>query len=404
MGQQDVQERLEMKKLGMEHLAQFNELLRYVFQVTNQDLQEVGWEEDEIEQAKRPVLRKADVVGWFDGDKLVSQMAVYPMQVNIFGEIYKMGGVTGVGTYPEYANFGLMHRLMRQSLKEMRDREQTISYLYPYSIPYYRRKGWEIISDVMTFSIKDTQLPENVPVSGMVERLDIEHEDVLKTYNRFAQNQHVAMIRDSLAWEEYWRWEREEMIAAVYYDEAGEPQGFMYYWIADDIFHMKEMVYLTREARHGLWNFISAHFSMVTHVKGKLYTSEPIAFLMEDSDITETIHPYYMARIVDVEGFFKKYPFLEKQADFHFVVTDSLLEWNQGIFHFQWDADGNVVLGKEAHGEAVEIDIQTLTTMFFGYKRPKYLRKIGRIIASDAIIKQLEKMIPNETPYFSDYF
>ncbi|WP_153944832.1 GNAT family N-acetyltransferase, partial [Acinetobacter baumannii] len=68
-------------------------------------------------------------------------------RVNIFGQTYDMGGLTGVGTYPEYANLGLMNQLMRQALKNMRERKQSISYLYPYSIPFYRRKGWEIISD-----------------------------------------------------------------------------------------------------------------------------------------------------------------------------------------------------------------------------------------------------------------
>lgn len=28
-----------------------------------------------------------------------------------------MGGLTGVGTYPEYSNMGLMHKLLEQALK-----------------------------------------------------------------------------------------------------------------------------------------------------------------------------------------------------------------------------------------------------------------------------------------------
>lgn len=405
MGQSDIEDRLKMKKVEMEHLVQFNELLRYVFQVTNQDLQEVGYEEGEIEQAKRPVLKQADVLGWFDGDKLVSQLAVYPLKVNIHGVIYDMGGVTGVGTYPEYANFGLMHQLMRQSLKDMRDRKQTVSYLFPYSIPYYRRKGWEIISDMMTFSIKDTQLPNLVQVSGMVERTDIYHPDIKLTYDRFARENHAAMIRDELSWEEYFRWEKEELTAGIYYNANHEPLGFVFYWIADDIFYMKEMIYLTEEARSGLWNFISAHFSMVTDVKGRTYTNEPIAYLLEDSEIVETIQPYYMARIVDVEGFLEKYPFRfsEGEATFHFVVQDPLLEWNQGVFTISFE-NGQKKITKEAAGPAITVDIKALTTLLFSYKRPSYLAKIGRIQADKRAIQLLEKLIPTETAYFSDYF
>ncbi|MGL6174561.1 MAG: GNAT family N-acetyltransferase, partial [Cellulosilyticaceae bacterium] len=294
MEKSKLQDRLTMQVLELKHLAQFNDLLRYVFQVTNRELTDVGWEQDEIVQSKRPVLQKADVLGWFDENKLVSQLAVYPMKVNIHGVIYEMGGVTGVATYPEYSNFGLMHGLMKQSLKDMRARKQTVSFLYPYSIPYYRRKGWEIISDIMTFAIKDIQLPKPVDVPGMVHRVDTNHQDLKDTHNRFTLQRHGALVRDDLAWEEYWRWEVEDIIAAIYYDGSGVPQGYITYWIADDIFHMKEMVYLNEEARKGLWNYMSAHFSMINEVKGNTHTNESLAFLLEDSEIEEKIQPFFM--------------------------------------------------------------------------------------------------------------
>lgn len=93
------------------------------------------------------------------------------MQVNIFGKQYALGGLTGVGTYPEYANMGLMHRLLEQALKNMREKGRYICYLYPYSIPFYRKKGWEIISDKITYEIRDYQLPKNRQVPGNVQRV-----------------------------------------------------------------------------------------------------------------------------------------------------------------------------------------------------------------------------------------
>ena len=48
--------------------------------------------------------------------------------------------------------------------------------------------------------------------------------------------------------------------------------------MADEVFHIKEMFYLNQEARNGLWNFITAHFSMVYWVKGDIYKNEPLAF------------------------------------------------------------------------------------------------------------------------------
>ena len=184
------------------------------------------------------------------------------MEVNIQGEICKMGGVTGVATYPEYTGRGLIHTLIGKSLEYMRSQQQIVSYLCPYSIPLYRKHGWEIVSDKMTFTIKDTQLPKRHPVDGQIERVDIECEDLHRVYKYFALQQHGALIRGKLEWEEYWRWDSDDVMAAVYYSADGKPLGYVIYYIENEVFSVKEMVYLNQEAKDGIWNYISAHFSM----------------------------------------------------------------------------------------------------------------------------------------------
>lgn len=397
---------LKMKDVGIEYLEQYNQLLRYVFQVTDKDLQDIGWEEKEMIRAKSPTLEQADVKGWFDGDKLISQVAVYPMKVRIFNKTYDMGGLTGVGTYPEYANQGLMHKLLYQSLKNMREKKQSISYLYPYSIPYYRRKGWEIVSDKITYEIKDYQLPKNKQVSGEVERVDVESDEVKKAYERFAYQTHGALIRDDLAWNEYWLWDSDDLMGAIYYNYKNEPDGYVLYWIKDEVFHIKDMIFINEEARTGLWNFISAHFSMINKVVGDTYTDEPLAFLFEDADIKESISPYFMARIVDLEEFIEQYPFKPDTVDreWIFKMDDPILSWNQGYFKLIIDKSGKGKISRTSEKTEDKTDIQTMTTMLLGYKRPDYLYKIGRISCSSETVDMLEDAIEQQTPYFSDYF
>lgn len=399
-------DRLKMGKVETKHFQQFNELLRYVFQVTKKDLQMVGWEEREIALAKKPVLDQADVLGWFDGEKLVSQLAVYPFQVNIFGRSYEMGGLTGVGTYPEYANMGLMYKLMGQALADMRERKQSISYLFPYSIPYYRRRGWEIVSDKMTFEVRDVQLPKIKKVPGYVERLNIEHPDVRIVYKLFSSKMHVGMLRNDLAWDEYWRWDVDELTAALYYDSSHKPQGYLLYWISEDVLHIKEMVYMKQEARIGLWNFIGAHFSMVSKVVGNIFMNEPLAFWLEDGDINETISPYFMARIVCVKQFISLYPFKATGTDIQltFMLEDPMLGWNQGTFTLNVSPLGQGKLIQSKEEPTFSLDIQTLTTMLLSYKRPSYLAAISRLKGNAQVVEILENIIERQTPYFSDYF
>lgn len=408
MSDQKIKDTLRIKPVGLKYLDQYNELLRYVFQVTDRELEESGYEDGELKRSKRPVLQEAEVFGWFTPDnKLVSQICIYPCEVNIHNSIFKMGGITGVGTYPEFAGMGLMNDLIRRALEKMRKAGQYISYLYPYSIPYYRRKGWEIMSDHITFDLKDTEIPPAVDVPGHVSRTTVGDPVVKEVYDRFARNTHGALIRNDFEWVEFWRWENEdERIAAIYYDDKGIPQGYLLYWVEDDIFNIREMVYLSQEARKGLWNFIRAHYSMIDAVKGHIYTSEPLAFLLDESQIKETIEPYFMARIVDVEKFLQAYPFEGSIRPFHFAVTDPMAKWNNGVFGITalHGGDSKVAVSAEPVGKPVEIDIQTLTTMLMGYKRPTYLAKIDRLHTDRHTLRLLEEIIPDGQPYFSDYF
>ncbi len=398
--------RLKLKSVGIEYLEQYNQLLRYVFQVTDNELHQIGWEEKEMIRAKSPTLKKADVLGWFDGDNLISQVAVYPMKVRIFNHTYNMGGLTGVGTYPEYTNLGLMHKLLYQTLTDMRERKQYISYLYPYSIPYYRRKGWEIISDKITYEIQDYQLPKNRQVKGEVRRVTTDSTQVKEAYDRFALRTHGALLRDELAWNEYWLWDSDDLMAAVYYNEDGEPDGYVIYWISDDVFHIKDMIFINEDARIGLWNFVGAHFSMINKVVGNTFTDEPLSFLLEDGDIIETIAPYFMARIVDFEKFIEEYPFKPDtiERNWTFTLNDPLLAWNQGTFTLSISKEGKGTVTHSTQKTTDSINIQTMTTMLLGYKRPDYLYRIGRLDCSAETVDMLEDAIEQQSPYFSDYF
>jgi predicted acetyltransferase len=394
-----------LKAVDLGHLDQFNQLLRYVFQVTNEELFKSGYEDGELIRAKRPMLERADVFGWFDGGNLISQICVYPCMVNIHGRVFAMGGLTGVGTYPEYAGMGLMSELISVALSQMREKGQMISYLYPYAIPFYRHRGWEIMSDHISFTIKDSQLPKQAEIPGFVERLAVGHPDVIRTYDRFAHRTHGALIRNELDWEEYWRWENEdERTAAVYYTDDHDPTGLLIYWIEDDIFHIKEMNYLNQEARRGLWNFISAHFSMIDEVRGDIYKNEPLAFYLKDSQIVETIEPYFMARIVDVRAFLENFPFVDFYETFHFTVTDPVAEWNTGVFSVTGMKGDKNIVGSEPVGRAISLDVQTLTSMLMNYRRPSYFADLEHLVADQDAITLLENIIPSRQPYFSDYF
>ena len=372
--------------------------------MTEQELFDTGWKDEEIKQSKCPVLKRADVLGCFDRETLVSQIAVYPLKANIYASVYPIGFVTSVCTYPEYTGRGIMKRLMYQALVHMRERKQPFGMLFPYSIPLYRRFGWEIISNKISFTVKDRQIPSKAKAPGYVRRVNWENKDFMNLHTRFASSTHGCLFRNSLAWEEYWRWDEDDTVVAVYYDQHAVPMGYMVYLIKDDIMHIKEMIYINREAHEGLWEYIRAHDSMIDEVRGNSYFNEPIAFEMDDGDIREMIRPYIMGRIVDVEEFLHLYHCSpeEKGVCFDLDIDDAFLPWNNRPFRV-WFEGGNCTLTDRDPDYELRMSIATLSTLLIGYKTAAKLARIGRITGSDEAIARLDHALLHEAPYISDY-
>lgn len=394
----------KIRQLTPDDANEYNDLLCYAFQITEQELQKSGWHNDEIMQSKFPVLERADVLGCFDGKKLISQFASYPLDMNIYGKIYPVGFVTSVCTYPEYSGQGIMKKLMTLTLEKLKKEGKYFALLYPYSIPLYRNLGWEIISNKISYIVKDFQLPKTYNAKGHIVRVDWTNEDFKKLHNKFAKMTHGCLFRNLLAWEEYWRWDEDDTNVAVYYDEKDEPTGYIVYLIESDTMYIKEMIYLNRDAHNGLWKYINAHQSMIDEVKGNTYYSEPIAFEMSDSDIKETISPYAMGRIIDVKNFFKNYTCSKKANGevFKFVISDKLLDWNNLEINIKFDK-GKCEETKEETQNIVKMDIGTLTTLLIGYKTATSLFEMEKIESNAETIELLDDVLQHKLPYISDY-
>ena len=193
-------------------------------------------------------------------------------------------------------------------------------------------------------------------------------------------------------------------MVAIYYDVNGKPCGYMVYLIKDDVMHIKEMIYLNREAQEGLWEYIRAHDSMIDEVTGSSYFSDLIAFELDDGDICETIRPYIMGRIVDMEQFFTKYHCSPSANDIRiaFEIADSFLPWNNRTISVCFN-NGECTLLESEPSHKVTLSIATLTTLLLGYKTAAKLYKLGRITANEQTILMLDNALLHEMPYISDY-
>ncbi|MFS0749500.1 enhanced intracellular survival protein Eis [Oceanobacillus sp. 1P07AA] len=361
---------------------------------------------ERLEESKNK-KRKETVWGWMEDDRLAAKLHIVPLEVSVQGKPIKMGGISAVATWPEFRRKGIVRNLLQHALQEMKKEGQVLSYLHPFSIPFYRRFGWEITFDEKEYNIpmhhfkRDWQLD-----SGRVQRVHKDDVSIVETiYEKYTNQLNGMLLRDSHWWEH--KILSKKKLIAVSYDPQGEPDGYIQYEVKKNILEVEELVHLTLASRRRLLHFISNHDSMAKEVKMVVSGSDALPLLLDDPRFEQKVSPYFMARIVDVSAFLQQYPFLApmENLSIELEITDEFVEANSGKYRLKSNKK-QIYVEKESEEAVspVSITVQQLASIVLGYKRPVELMELGLIKGEKHQIESLDRIIPQTKPYFADFF
>ncbi len=398
----------EIRRLTQEELGEHLALDEFAFQFQ--------FDADTRQQ----VLEQTDastILGCFVDGRLAAQAQVLPLTAYVAGVSYPMGGIASVATWPEHRRGGKVARLLRRALVEMRAAGQSLSMLAPFSFSFYRKYGWEMLMERRMYTIPEPWWPRFPDTGGRMERCQ-DGQRLAPIYEAYARR-YTGMLQRTSDWWQQRIARRKPGVWAVYINAAGEETGYVLYQVKDSLLTVHEWVHLDEDARRGLWNFIANHDSMAREVKLTAPLDDTLLYLLENPRIQHEVDPYFMARIVDVESFLRRYPFrsLGDAVSVTLSIADPCADWNQASFHVRVGADGQVGVrrlgGPEVVWEAVsgiqdsaavDVDVQDLAAMLLGYRRPRQLAELGRLRARPTGVEVLEQLIPEQTPYLLDFF
>lgn len=358
------------------------------------------------------LLKEKECWGAYVEGKLAARLNIHDMYTWIHGQRFAMGGIASVATWPEYRRGGMVAALIGNALRVMREQEQYISFLHPFEFPFYRKFGWETYTDKKKYEIPTALLPKLPPQGGRVERVNQNIGLLNSLYKQYASRYNGTLDRDE-AWWTNRIFANRKGTAAVYYDAAGVPSGYVHYLVRDEVCQIHELVYLHHEAWKGLWKFISDHDSMIEKVKVSVPADDRLAFLLDNPRIKQEAEAYFMARIVDAQRFMERYPFAagaEAGSKLIIRVSDAHAEWNEGDFILEVGTDGRVAVSRQPKDSvsdatpAVSCGIGTLSAMLMGYQRPSFLYEIERLQGDERAARLLEAIVPHRQTYLPDYF
>lgn len=239
-------------------------------------------------------------------------------------------------------------------------------------------------------------------MNGTVKRFNKENhpEEVEKLYETFAERFSGMLVRNEKWWLQA---VYEDLTLAIYYDENKTAAGYMLYKIENYKMTVDEFVPLHNEARNGLWNFICQHDSMIKELEMTVSENEQLLYTLQEPRVKTEIKPYFMGRIVDVEQFLKQYELnwnnVQQEVILH--ITDSFAPWNNVSVRL---ANYEITIIEEPMDKGIKLDINALSTILLGYKRPLELNELELISGSEEEIRAFENVVPVHKPFIYDFF
>ncbi|UNK16279.1 GNAT family N-acetyltransferase [Paenibacillus sp. N3/727] len=390
---------MELRQLRQNEFEASVKLSEYAFQYT---------QTPEEKESSKQLFKPEQFWGIFDGEELQAKLTIIPFQIYLQGKVVDMGGIAGVATWPENRRKGHVSTLLKHALQEMKSQGQTISFLHPFSIPFYRKFGWELYTEYKKYTIPVQKFPPKIDFPGKIVR-DLTDISVLNSlYQSFVNRYNGTLVRDEVWWKQSVL--QESVHSAVYFSADGEPQGYVLYELKDKVIECDEFIYLNEEARSALWTFFSNHDSRIEQVMMMMVPGDDqLPYMLPEPRITQELVPYFMARIVDLKSFIEQYSFEANiEAELTISVKDSAATWNNGSWKLSVNKDGRAdviqLSSNDDNQTDISTDIQTLSALFMGYKRPRELHQMNRLNGNPLKVAQFESIIPVGQTFLMDHF
>ncbi|CAM3833154.1 GNAT family N-acetyltransferase [Alkalicoccus chagannorensis] len=367
--------------------------------------------EEERRQRKTEMNPAETWVAEADKD-ILAKLTVLPLHHFLYGASIPSGGVSGVASWPEYRRQGIISKLLKHALEEMYQEGQYLSFLFPFSIPFYRRFGYELFADQETLTLQREQLPPRETHEGVCHRVTPDNPTLEKVYRTWASRYNGTIDRTP----EWWKksvFRRKTGMAAAYF-RGGEVRGYLLYHMKENHMDIQELVWLDPDARKGLFAFITNHDSMAKTVSLRLPAHSHVPYLLHDPKVIRNTQSYFMCRIVNAPALLAKLPVqLPAGRSLTLQVEDSFCAWNAGTYQMKSMEEGTDLAftpsGETSPSDTgtdtqLELSIQPLSAIVMGAQSAVQLWDEGVIHGDREAARMLDESLPTQSTFIYDFF
>jgi predicted acetyltransferase len=332
-----------------------------------------GDRSQEGRERMRHVEELANPLVLLEDGEIVASLRVYDFTMLVNGAPVQMGGVSSVACLPEYRRKGYVGMLLRSALEEMRDREQRLSALYTPHPSLYRRYGWMVAAANLKFTLNPKHVRPYSPSAARGRAVRITEEDqpvVEEVFRRYSERRTGPLVRSDRWWKEaffrrIYDTERKLADVAVWYDENGQPAGYVCYEssrgpppMGTSKMWLREFVALSGDAYQGLLRYILSH-DLADEIFWYGPVDDPLAYAVDDSyQVKREYVDDLMLRVVDVEKAVVARPAAPGAPEraFTVAIADAAAPWNQGSWRIE--SSGGKLRARKADGSSADLSME----------------------------------------------
>lgn len=351
-------------------------------------------DEDIADWAK--ITDVARTVAVFDGDAIVGTNGSFAFQLTVPGlRTLPAAGVTAVSVLPTHRRQGLLTKMMRYQLDDLRERGEPLAILLASESIIYGRFGYGLATDQADLRIRRaygafSRAPET---PGSIRLLD--KEEAAKVlpgiYDRFRHQVPGQVDRESGWWDDYFKDNpRDRRGASQRYYVAytdGQAEGYAAYrikgeWpggIPSGTAQVHDLITTTPGAYTALWRYLLDLDLVDTITVSARPLDEPLRWMLADprrlrfEDVGDAI----WLRVADVQRALESRRYMVEGA-LSLNITDSFCPENEGTYRLEGGPDGAIC--KRTDGSAdLSLDVADLGAAYLGGTRLNILAASRRV-------------------------
>ncbi len=262
-----------------------------------------------------------------DDDKTVTAaLECIPFECFFGTSVIRCVGIGGVCSKPEYRRGGTVRAIFGQVFRMSAEHNWDFSLLGPFSIPYYRKFGYDTSVSHLHATAPFTAL-SNIARCGDVEIVRREDADkLIETYNRLAKSTNLLVVRrspDDFYCDPYTKCEYTYL-----YLREGQAEGYVSFKAdrATSCLTVKEILFADKEALLGLLGFLRTYDGNFKTIEfSSLPLTTPLLHIIDEPRaFTVTRHPGDSGRIFNMTNILKANRYPEQYGRFSFWSKDTV--------------------------------------------------------------------------------